>query len=394
METTLTASFVSRFDEFHEQAITATGLSDFGSTEYTEPLKLLLADFDKYGSFTPIGEQITAGGTVGLLIARLFAEEGFKKHPEFLTTPIEKPIVILGLPRSGSTMLHRLLVQDPGTQHLVPWLGNTPMPRPPRETWESNPLYQMTKQALDGFWQIFPAVKLLHPMLADEPDECRYAFDSSFWSPAAAFAGVMEGDYGRWVFETVPRYAYQHYRKVLGLIAGGDRRRWILKDPTTHSWAPQLLFETFPDAHYVYTHRDPLKAMASVADMIYPVRSSRLSYLTRERHGQEMLKYWAPAMEKLDAALNGLNPSRIIDIHMDELNADPVGSAVKIYEYFDIPVTAAARQAWQGFIDADARGGHGPHPVKAESVGLRAEDVYAAMPNYYAGYRRRYGNKT
>jgi Sulfotransferase family len=388
----VTASFLSRFDEFHEQAVKATGLDDFGPTEYVEPMRLLLADYDKHGQFTPIGEQITAGGMVGLLIARLFAAEGFKQYPQFTNAPVEKPIIILGLPRSGSTTLHRLLAQDPGTQHLVPWLGNTPMPRPPRETWETNPWYQMTKQALDGFWQIFPEVKLMHPMLAEEPDECRYAFESSFWSPAIAFTGPMTGAYAEWVAGTVPRYAYEHYRKVLGLVAGGDRRRWVLKDPTTHSWVPELLFETFPDAHYVYTHRDPLKAMASVSDMLYPVRSSRLSYITREQHGQEMLKYWAPAMEKLDAALSGLDQSRIIDIHMDELNADPVGSAIKIYEYFGLPVTEAAKQAWQRFVDADPRGGHGAHPVNVESVGLRAEEVYAAMPNYYAGYKRRYGD--
>ena len=106
-----------------------------------------------------------------------------------------------------------------------------------------------------------------------------------------------------------------------------------------------------------------------------------------------MLKYWAPAMEKLDAALNSLPPERIMDIHMGDLNADPVGTAVAIYDYFGIPVTDAARQAWQGFVDADARGGHGAHPVKPESLGLRTEDVYAAMPNYCAGYRRRYGSK-
>ncbi len=386
-------NFLSRFDEFHEQAMKATGLDDFGATEYVEPMKLLLADYDKFGQFTPVGEMISSGGVVGLLIARLFGQKGFKEHPEFLKTPIVKPIVILGLPRSGSTTLHRLLAQDPGTQHLVPWLGNTPMPRPPRDTWEANPWFQMTKQAFDGFWQIFPDVKLMHPMLADLADECRYAFECTFWSPAAAFAGPMsEGcAYGEWVGNAVPRYAYEHYRKVLGLIAGGDTRRWILKDPTTHSWVPQLLFETFPDAHYVYTHRDPLKAIASVSDMLYPVRSNRFSYITRERHGQEMLKYWAPAMERLDAALGLLDPKRIVDLHMDELNADPVGSCVKIYDYFGIPVTPEARQAWQAFVEADARGGHGAHPVKADSVGLKAQDVYASMPGYYDTYVKRYG---
>ena len=200
-------NFLSRFDAFHEQAMKATGLDDFGSTEYIEPMKLLLADYDKVGQFTPVGEMISSGGVVGLLISRLFAQQGFKTHPEFLNTPIEKPIVILGLPRSGSTTLQRLLAQDPGVQYLTPWLGNTPMPRPPRETWDANPWYQMTKQALDGFWEIFPDVKLMHPMLADLADECRYAFECTFWSPAIAFAGPMSEccACGEWVCNAVPR---------------------------------------------------------------------------------------------------------------------------------------------------------------------------------------------
>ena len=104
----MTASFLSRFDEFHEQAMKATGFDDFGASEYTEPLKLLLADYDKYGSFTPIGEQITSAGTVGLLAARLFAQQGFKQHPDFIATPIEKPIVILG--RAFTSPVEKYLV--------------------------------------------------------------------------------------------------------------------------------------------------------------------------------------------------------------------------------------------------------------------------------------------
>lgn len=383
-------SYLSRFDEFHEQAAKIAGLTDFGTTDYVEPMKLLLSDYDKYGQFTPIGEQITCGGLVGLLIARLFAQKGFKAHPEFANAPIERPIIISGMPRTGSTTLHRLLARDPNTQWMTPWLGNTPMPRPPRETWEANPWYQMTRQGLEGFWQIFPAIKLMHPMFADQPDECRYGLESAFWSPSLAYAGPLHCAYGEWVKNTVPHYAYAYYRKVLGLIAGGDKRRWILKDPTTHLWVPELLLETFPDACIVYTHRDPVKCMASVAHMLYPVRSSRFSYLTHEQHGRETLDYWVTAIERTEAAMSQLDASRIIHVHIDELQADPVATATKIYRHFNIQVTTEATQAWQQFTDADPRAGHGKHDVKVEDCGFTAKEVYAKVPTYWAAYQQRY----
>jgi hypothetical protein len=356
-------------------------------------MKLLLADYDRYGCFTAVGEMISSGAMVTLLIARLMAQKGFKEYPEFANARIEKPIIILSMPRTGSTQLHRLLAQAPSLQHLTPWLGNTPMPRPPRETWDSNPWFQMTKQGLDAFWEIFPDVKPMHPMIADEPDECRYGFECTFWSPSLGFTGPLGGRYATWVASTTPRYAYQHYRKVLGLIAGEDKRRWVLKDPTTHSWAPDQLLEAFPDACYVYMHRDPVKALGSVADMLYPIRFTRMAYLTREQHGRDQLKFWAPAIEKLDAALSQLPPSRIIDVHINELHADPVGTAEKIFAHFNIPVTDVDKRAWQRYVDADPRGGHGEHRFEPESVGLTSQEVYAALPNYYAGYLRRYGQK-
>lgn len=381
-------TFSSRFDAFHDQAAAATGLDDFGATDYVMPLKLLLTDYDR-GYLGAVGVQMAAGAITGLLISRLFAEKGFKAHPDFAAAPIERPIIITGMARTGSTSLQRLLAQDPDSQWITPWLGNTPMPRPPRESWDSNPWYQMTVQGIQQFHQMIPAIKSLHPQTAAGADECRFGLEPGFWSPGLAFLGAVH-EYAEWMVEADARYAYARYRKVLALIAGGDRRRWLLKDPTMHPWAPQTLIDTFPDACFVYTHRDPVKAMASLSDMMYVVRREREPALTPEQNGREQLALWGPAINKTETALRSLHPSRVCDVHIDELQADPVATAERIYRYFQLPVSEAARQNWRHLADTDARGGHGAHPCKAEDSGFSARDVRSRLDTYCDGYEQRY----
>lgn len=383
-------TFPYTFEALHEHAVKATGLDDFGTTDYVEPMQLLLADYNTYCKFSPLGEQMSFGWLLGLLVSRLHAQQGFKAHPDFAAAPVEKPIIVVGMPRTGSTTLHRLLAQDPGTQCLVPWLGNTPLPRPPRDTWESHPLYQATVQGFAQFYQLVPEVQGMHPMVADQADECRYGLEPSFWSPGLAFVGPDKGKYAQWLVSTDPSYAYRHYRKVLGLIAGGDRRRWILKDPTTHSWAPRTMLEAFPDALFVYTHREPVTAISSVADMLYYPRRMRMDGLTHEQNGRDQLAFWGPAVEKMDALMNELGPSRVVDLHVRELHADPLGAAEKIYRHFGIPVTEEARASWCRFVETDPRGGHGAHHYQTESLGFGKEDVYATMTNYCRSYAKRY----
>lgn len=383
-------SFLSQFDAFHEQASQITGLDDFGDRDYVEPLKLLLSDYDQHSRFSESGAMFAGGAIVGMLIARLFAFQGFKAHPQFAADPIDKPIIILGLPRTGSTSLHRLLAKDPGSQWLAPWLGNTPMPRPPRETWEQNPWYQFTVQGIEQFYQLNPDVRELHPMVPAEADECRYGMEPSLWSPGLAFMGRVP-NYTEWVLRADPRPAYAYYKRVLGLIAGGDRRHWILKDPTTHLWATETMLEAFPDARIVYTHREPAGAMASIADLIYEARRCREVDLRRDDNGRFQLQLWSPAIERMEAALSRLDPARIAHVHIKQLQRDPVGTAEAIYTHFGLPVSEAARSAWQHHAATDARSGHGVHRYDPASVGFGAREVEAAIPGYWRHYQRRYG---
>jgi Sulfotransferase family len=383
-------SFSSQFDAFHEQAAKATGFDDFGAADYIEPMRLILSDYDKYSHFSEAGVQMMSAGIVGLLIGRLFSEQGFKEHPDFANAPLKKPVIIVSMLRTGSTALHRLLAKDPANQWLPPWLGATPMPRPPRETWESNPWYQMLAQGLEQIYQLNPKIKAAHPMLPTEPDECRFAGDQSFWSPGLACTAVAP-EYAAWCIGSDARYSYRRYRQTLGLIAGGDTRRWVLKDPQ-HLWSLAAMLDVFPDACVVYCHRELNTSYASMASLIYELRRLRESDLTAKQHGRQELTLWGAAQSKAEDARNKHDPSRFCDVHIRELHADPIGTAERIYRHFNLPVSEEARQSWRTHVAMDVRAGHGAHHYKIEDFGFTEKDIIASVGSYYERYQRLYGS--
>lgn len=383
-------NFLSQIDEFHRLASQATGLNDFGSQEYVEPLRLLLSDYDKHCEFNQVGVAMIKAGIIGPLVGRLFTEQGLRSLPGLDKLPVEKPLILVGMLRTGSTALHRLLAQDPETQWLPPWLGNTPMPRPPRESWESNPWYLEMARGLEQLNQMSPKIKQIHPMFAGEPDECRFALDQSFWSPSNAVTARVP-NYVEWCIGSKAVYAYRHYRRVLSLIAAGDRRRWVLKDPQ-HLWGLDALLEVFPDACIVYTHRDPVAAMTSMASLVYELRRLREPNLVADTHAKEELAIWGRALSKAEDVRDRHDPSRFCDVHIDELQADPMATAERIYRYFDIPVTDETRRCWRKFVDADPRAGHGVHHYKTEDFGFTTDDVHEKTARYYERYQRLYGN--
>jgi hypothetical protein len=382
-------SFLSRYDEFHDLAAQATGFDDFGPTHYAEPLRLLLSEYDARCHFGALGTQMVSAGIVGLLAGRLFAQHGFRLYPDVLTAKVEKPIIITGMMRTGSTALHRLLARDPANQWLPPWLASTPMPRPPRDCWESNPCYQKMAAALAQLYQLSPKIKQIHPMLPDQPDECWYAMNQTFWSPSLSVLGTVP-DYAAWALNGDARYAYQYYRQLLGLIAGGSTARWLLKDPC-HLWKLDTLLETFPDACVVYTHRDPAISITSLISLVYEVRRPREPDLTPEQHGRELLALWSAAQAKAEIVRNRNDQARFFDVHIDEIRHDPVGTAERIYRHFDLPFDDTARRSMRAHASAGQHAEHHPHRYRPEDFGFTARDVYASIGGYYGRYQQLYG---
>ena len=377
-------TFLSQFDALHEQATQATGLGDFGSNEYQEPLRLMLRDADQHARLGDFGKAMLTGMIVGDLSARLRDEHGFKTYPQYLSTPIKKPIIIVGMMRSGTTVLHRLMGMDPAMQTLPMWLTSHPMPRPARETWESHPGYHQVQQGFDQLYQLSPQFEQFHPQSAAAADEDRYLLAHSFFTyTAAAMANIPE--YADWLDNSNAGYAYRYYRKVIALIGGGSEKRWLLKCPL-HLWHIVSLLEAFPDACIVMPHRDPVKTVTSIISLVYLMRKIAEPDTTPEWYGKDQLARWGRLLRKWEQDRLKIDPARIYDIHGDDIRADPVGSIERIYAHFDIPVSDEARNVWRQQVNTDPAGGHKAHPYTPEEFGITAKEIRESVGAHYERY--------
>jgi hypothetical protein len=366
--------FSERVSEIHELAMQATGLSDFGPNDYRAPMEHLLSQYDQEKTpYTEIGRELLLGEMVGRLCGRLRAIDGFKKHPEFAAAPVERPLIIIGMARSGTTALHRLLAHDPQLQSLPLWLAASPMPRPPLAEWADSPLYQATQQGVDRIYGLVPEFRDIHPVGAGMVDECRVITEQTFWACAAA-SMASAPDYGRWCLETDATYAYRYHRQVLGLIAGGDSRRWLLKCPI-HIWGLDALLKVYPDANIVYTHRRVEESLGSTASMVWLLRRMRQEGITPEQVGGHILQLWGRALRKSEELRASIDPARILDISLHDTLSDPLGTVERIYRNFDIPVTEEGMAAMRQFIAADPKAGHGGHRYTPEFFGLTESAV-------------------
>lgn len=379
--------FLANIDLYHEQAMKLTGLGDFGPEDYRQPMTLLLSDLDKYPRFNDLGVAAIGEQVTGYLIGRLTKQAGLKKSPAALEMPIERPIFITGMARTGTTVLHRLINQDPTTQSLPFWLGNLPMPRPPRDRWEAVPEYQNLKNALEQSVFFNEQTLALHPIAIDLPDECRWSTDQSFWCTTIAQTTCVP-NYFSWLHQCDASFAYEYHRQVLGLVANGDNRRWVLKDPS-HIFGIDSLLKVFPDACIVQTHRDPFGSMKSAANLLWEGRRKMIEVdVSLEEHGQLVLDGYAVGLEKMERYRRSHNPDQFYDVHMDETRADPMGTIERIYRYFNLPVAKEARQSWQQQVVSDPSVGHGTSTERHPDFGLTEGKVNDALTLYRVRYQQ------
>lgn len=252
-------------DELRAMARKRSGLSDFGDDDYIAGLEVLLDAYAENPYLNDGGRRAATGVVVDALVARLESEAWWQRDTRWQTTPVSGPLFIVGLPRTGTTALHKLIASDPTAQSLEYWLGVHPQPRPPRETWEDNPSFIETKAALEATYSSRPEMRAMHDMQPDEPDECRLLRMQSFVD--ITFDGTTYVPrYRDWLLGADQRAVYARYEKNLRLIASGDERRWVLKNPG-HLLALDVLLEQFPDACILHTHRAPEQIIPSVCSL-------------------------------------------------------------------------------------------------------------------------------
>ncbi|GBE67280.1 sulfotransferase family protein [Mycobacterium sp. MFM001] len=368
---------VGTVDDLHASASKFIGLDDFGTDDdnYREALAVLLESYRREADLTPLGSKMNRFFLRGALVARLLSEAAWKQYPEHADVVIERPIFVTGLVRTGTTALHRLLGADPAHQGLQMWLAEYPQPRPPRETWESNPVHQQIDAQFNRHHEENPDYTGLHFMAADELEECWQLLRQSFHSVSYETLAHLP-TYARWLSRQDWTPAYRRHRKNLQLIGLRDAdKRWVLKNPS-HLFALDALMSTYPDAIVIQTHRPVETIMASMCSLAQHTAEGWSNTFTGAQIGYDSMETWSRGLERFNAARAKYDSAQFYDVEYSDFIADPLGTVERIYRHFGLTLTDEARAAMEKSHAESKTGPRAPkHTYSLADYGLTAESV-------------------
>ena len=382
---------VGTVEDLHASARTFAGLGDFGPDDYREGLAVLLESYARDARLTPVGNKVTRAMLREALVARLLSQAAWAQHPKHTAVRIERPVFVTGLPRTGTTALHRLLTADPAHQGLELWLAQAPQPRPPRRTWPDNPAFRLVEDGVSRHRDENPDFQGVHYLSADQVEECWQLLRQSMMSISYECLAHLPG-YSSWLADQDWTTAYRRHRRNLQLIglADGDRR-WVLKNPS-HLFALDALLAVYPDALVIQTHRDPVTAIASVCSLTAQASRQWSEAFRGETLGRDQLDLWARGLALFSADRARHDPARFVDVEYDAFVADPIGVVEAIYARLDTALTPQALAAMRDLNTRSTAGERRPaHRYALADFGLTAEQVRQRF-DVRTGYRtgRRY----
>jgi hypothetical protein len=361
--------------DLHASATRITGLSDFGADDYRDGLDVLLESYARDAGLTPLGRKVKRSFLRGALVARLLSEAAWQAWPGYADVAIERPIFVTGLPRTGTTALHRLLAADPAHQGLEMWLTQAPGPRPPRETWAANPVFQQIQAGFEQHHVSHPEFMGVHYMAADQVEECWQLLRQSMRSVSYECLAHLPA-YSRWLSGQDWTSAYRRHRRNLQLIGLPDRaRRWVLKNPS-HLFALDALLTVYPDACVIQTHREARTAIASVCSLAAQATAGWSGTFTGEVIGRDQLDLWARGLERFTAVRARSDPGHFCDVAYDQFVADPLGTIESVYGHFGLTLSGRAADAMRA-LHAQAAGSSAQpvHSYRLADFGLTGEQV-------------------
>jgi hypothetical protein len=372
---TIERDSVGTVADLHESATRITGLSEFGTDDYGDGLAVLLESYAGDAGLTAVGRKAARVGLRGALAARLVAEAGWAAYPEHAVVPIERPIFVTGLPRSGTTALHRLLTADPAHQGLELWLAEVPQPRPPRDTWAANPVFQGIQAGYARHHVEHPEFMGVHYIAADTVEECWQLLRQTMRSVAFECLAHLP-TYSTWLAGQDWTGPYRRHRRTLALIGLHDAgRRWVLKNPS-HLFALDALLAAYPDALVVQTHREPAAVIGSMCSLAAQATEGWSTAFRNEVIGADQLELWARGLSEFAAARARHDPARFVDVDYADFTADPVGTVESVYAHFGLPYSGAAADAIRALHGAAAAGSARPaHRYALADFGLTAAQV-------------------
>ncbi len=367
-----------------------TGLTDFGEDPFREPLSVLLRSLREEAPLNALGREMFRTRIVESLEARLKTQHWISRHPEILDEQIEEPIVVVGLMRTGTTMLHRILASDPRSHAAMWWETRFPAPHRDMNWAEPDPRIAPAEAEVAAILAADPRQASIHPWDALAPDEEIMLLEHSFLSHVPeAFANVPS--YRSWIDgeDWTPAYAYlkkllqslQWQKRQRGLV----RERWVLKTPG-HLGYIDTLFSVFPGARVIHTHRDPLETVPSAASMNHALWALYSDKEGASEAGAQWQERLAWGTRRCMESRKRYGEDRFVDIWFRDVLRDPIAEIERAYGVFGIEMTAEAREAMENWRTDHPRDKRPAHEYSMADYGLTEEGIKAAFSTYRTRY--------
>ncbi len=358
-------------EELMAEAMQETGLSDFGPGDFREGLDVLLESLARDADLSPATDPTVIGDLKRRLVNRLEVEAWYREHPEIETLPLRGPVDVNGLPRTGTTALANMMSLDPQFRCLRGWEQAKPCPPPTLELEATDPRRVQATREMEN---VPPELKAMHLYDVDAAMEDTEVLGMAFHGQQ--YTLPVYGYHAWWrAADLGPTYAY-HRRVVTLLQSRRAPNLWLFKAPH-HKFHLEAIAASYPDVRFIMTHRDPAKVVPSYASIVSVIFPAAHGERDMRRLGREVSEHLRIGMENAIAARAHLGEERFLDVHHRELNADPMGTLQRVYEFLGLELRPQVRQDLLAWQQANRSGAHGAHRYTAEQFGLSAARLHS-----------------
>lgn len=378
-------------DNLLTSAIARTnGLSNFGEDNYRESLHSLLDALASEAKLSQSGQYLLQERLVGQLVNRLVIEDYLSRYPEITQIPIDDPLVIVGLPRTGTTMLQRTLAVDPRFYSAAWWETRFPAPLADETLALPAKRIAQAKAEVELMAQVIPQILAIHPLDAMLCDEEFMLMEHSFMCAMDAYVNVPS--YTRWLDRQDQRPVYTQLKKMLQFlqwqkIQRGEPagQRWLLKAPQ-HLHTLDILLDVFPDAQVILTHREPAQTIPSMASMAHTLWQMYSDNPDPKAAGEQWNNRMARGIRHTMQVREQHAPERFLDINFADTVTQPLHVLEKVYAFAHLPFTEKARADAHVWLSQNSREKRASHDYSLERFGLSE----AQMVQDYSEYRARH----
>jgi hypothetical protein len=347
-------------------------------------LRLLVDSVNTESKLNSFGELAIKSMLERMFYSRLKVEQVLAQDPSIEQQPIPRPVFIIGMPRTGTTILHAMMHEDVANRSPLCWECLVPYPVPQPDTFHDNPQLNTVAKEFDQLFKLVPDLKKKHHLEVDAPQECLgiNMLDMNSFQTAAQ---VYIPSYMDWFLnKSDQKETLRFHKRFLQYLQSGGVKgdRWLLKSPV-HLMRLKEIFEIYPDACIIMTHRAPSKVVPSASSLIASVRSLYSDHEDLDRTGTEQAAIWSDYFNRSLAARKDLDKEdQILDLRFEDFVSDQVGTIQKIYTHFGWDLKDSALDKMKGFLAKNPKDKHGAHEYSLEDFGLTEQGINEQFSNY------------